>query len=219
MMEWILWAVDFVLHLDVHLAELIRDYGIWIYAILFIIVFLETGVVVTPFLPGDSLLFIAGALAAVTSDDFYTLERVIAVLLVAAILGDMSNYWIGRKIGKKVFEYNGRWIKQEALLKAQAFYEKHGGKTIIVARFLPIIRTFAPFVAGIGKMHYKRFQGFNVVGALLWVLSLTITGYFFGNLPIVKNNLSFIIVGIVFVSMIPVALAHLMNKNQPTPKP
>ena len=219
MMEWILWAVDFVLHLDVHLAELIRDYGIWIYAILFIIVFLETGVVVTPFLPGDSLLFIAGALAAVTSDDFYTLERVIAVLLVAAILGDMSNYWIGRKIGKKVFDYNGRWIKQEALLKAQAFYEKHGGKTIIIARFLPIIRTFAPFVAGIGKMHYKRFQGFNVVGALLWVLSLTITGYFFGNLPIVKNNLSFIIVGIVFVSMIPVVLAHLMNKNQPTPKP
>ena len=213
MMEWLLWAIDFVLHLDVHLTELIADYGIFIYVILFAIIFMETGVVVTPFLPGDSLLFVAAAIAAVSQDDFYTIERLIVILLVAAVLGDMCNYWIGRKVGKKIFDYNGRLINREALIKAHNFYEKYGAITIIVARFMPIIRTFAPFVAGIGHMSYRRFQLFNLVGAICWVCSLSLLGYFFGNLPFVKNNLSLIIVAIVVISFMPILIGHLISRK------
>jgi membrane-associated protein len=193
--------IDLVLHLDRHLLTLTQQYGIWVYAILFLIVFLETGVVVTPFLPGDSLLFVAGTLAAAGELNVHTLA---AVLIVAAILGDSLNYSIGRFLGPKVFRFEDtRFFKRAYLEKTQAFFDRHGGKTIVIARFVPIIRTYAPFVAGIGAMRYPRFLAFNVSGALLWVISLTYAGYFFGNLPIIKNNLTIVILGIIFISILP----------------
>jgi membrane-associated protein len=193
--------IDLVLHLDRHLLALTQEYGVWVYAILFLIVFLETGVVVTPFLPGDSLLFVAGTLAAAGELNVHTLA---ALLIVAAILGDSLNYSIGRFLGPKVFRYeDSRFFKRAYLEKTQAFFDRHGGKAIVIARFVPIIRTYAPFVAGIGAMRYPRFLAFNVGGALLWVISLTYAGYFFGNLPFIKNNLTIVILGIIFVSILP----------------
>ena len=203
-MEYIATFIDIVLHLDKHLALLVQQYGVWIYAILFAIIFSETGFVVTPFLPGDSLLFVAGGLAALGGMDIYLLN---AALVVAATLGNMLNYQIGHFIGPKVFQWqNSRFFNRGALLKTQVFYEKHGGKTLVISRFLPLLRTFAPFVAGVGAMDYLRFLFFNLLGALSWVVSLTLAGYFFANLPWVQKNLGLVILGIIFVSLIPVAV-------------
>ena len=200
-MELLAGFVDLILHLDQHLLELVRTYGVWVYAILFLIVFLETGVVVTPFLPGDSLLFVAGAIAAAGEMNVHGL---VVLLIVAAILGDSLNYAIGRYLGPRVFRFEDtRFFKRAYIDRTHAFFERHGGKTIIIARFIPIIRTYAPFVAGIGAMAYSRFLVFNVTGAILWVLSLTYAGYFFGNLPLVKNNLTLVILGIIFLSILP----------------
>ncbi|WP_153109726.1 DedA family protein [Propionivibrio limicola] len=202
---------DVVLHLDKHLALLVLQYGAWIYAILFVIVFSETGFVVTPFLPGDSLLFVAGALAALGQMDIALL---VGVLLVAAAVGNMVNYQIGRFLGPKVFQWeNSRFFNRDALVKTHAFYERHGGKTLVLSRFLPLFRTFAPFVAGIGSMSYPRFLFFNLVGAVGWVVSLTLAGYFFGNLPWVQRNLSAVIIGIIFVSLVPVAIGWFKQRQ------
>ena len=193
--------LEIILHLDKHLLELCTQYGTWVYAILFIIIFCETGLVVTPFLPGDSLLFAVGSLAAIQALDF-TLS--IVLLTFAAILGDTVNYWIGNYVGPKVFyQENSRLLNKEYLRRTHQFYEKHGGKTIIIARFLPIIRTFAPFVAGIGSMTYRRFIAFNVVGGALWVLLFIPAGYFFGSVPFVKNNFSLVIIALVLIPGIP----------------
>ncbi len=211
-MEYLTQFIDIVLHLDKHLALLVQQYGLWIYGILFVIIFSETGFVVTPFLPGDSLLFVAGALAALGEGgmDIYML---ITVLTVAAILGNTVNYHIGRYLGPKVFHWeNSRFFNRAALLKTHAFYEVHGGKTLVISRFLPLFRTFAPFVAGIGAMSYAKFALFNVVGAVAWVASLCLAGYWLGNMPWVKANLSIIIVGIIVVSLVPVAIGWLKHR-------
>jgi len=193
--------LEIVLHLDKHLLELCTQYGTWVYAILFIIIFCETGLVVTPFLPGDSLLFAVGSLAAIQALDF---TSSIILLMLAAVLGDTVNYWIGNYVGPKVFyQENSRLLNKEYLMRTHQFYEKHGGKTIIIARFLPIIRTFAPFVAGIGSMTYRRFIAFNVVGGALWVLLFIPAGYFFGSVPVVKNNFSLVIIALVLIPGIP----------------
>lgn len=193
--------LDFVLHLDTHLLALVQQYGEWIYAILFLIIFGETGLVVAPFLPGDSLLFVAGALCGMGSLD---IQLLMPVLMLAAFCGDNTNYWIGRLLGLRLVErLEGRLIRHEHLEKTHAFYEKHGGKTVLLARFLPIVRTFAPFVAGIGLMRYRLFVLFSALGSLAWIASLTLAGYFFGNIPVIKNNLTAMILGIVFVSFIP----------------
>ena len=203
-MEYLSAFIDIVLHLDKHLAVLVEQYGVWIYAILFAIIFSETGFVVTPFLPGDSLLFVAGGLAALGGMDIYVL---VWTLIAAAALGNMVNYQVGRFIGPRVFQWqNSRIFNKGALLKTQVFYERHGGKTLVISRFLPLLRTFAPFVAGVGAMNYMRFLAFNLLGAAAWVLSLTLAGYFFANLPWVKTNLSLVIIGIIVVSLIPVAI-------------
>jgi len=196
--------LEIILHLDRHLLDLCTQYGAWVYAILFVIVFCETGLVVTPFLPGDSLLFAVGSLAAINALDLTTS---IVLLIAAAILGDTVNYWIGDYVGPKVFhKENSRFLNKEYLIRTHQFYEKHGGKTIIIARFLPIIRTFAPFVAGIGSMTYKRFLMFNVVGGALWVLLFIPAGYFFGSVPFVKNNFSLVILALVLIPGIPSVL-------------
>ena len=211
-MEYLTQFIDIVLHLDKHLALLVQQYGLWIYGILFVIIFSETGFVVTPFLPGDSLLFVAGALAALGEGgmDIYML---ITVLTVAAILGNTVNYHIGRYLGPKVFHWeNSRFFNRAALLKTHAFYEVHGGKTLVISRFLPLFRTFAPFVAGIGAMSYAKFALFNVVGAVAWVASLCLAGFWLGNMPWVKANLSIIIVGIIVVSLVPVAIGWLKHR-------
>ncbi len=210
-MEYLAAFIDIVLHLDKHLAVLVQQYGPWIYAILFTIIFSETGFVVTPFLPGDSLLFVAGALAALGGMDIGVL---LAVLIVAAVLGNMLNYQIGRFLGPKVFHWeNSRFFNKAALVKTHAFYEKHGGKTLVISRFLPLFRTFAPFVAGIGAMSYSRFTFFNLAGAISWVASLSLAGYFFGNLPWVQKNLTAVILGIIAVSMIPVAIGWWQHRK------
>ena len=200
-MELISGFADIVLHLDRHLLELAREYGPWIYGILFLIVFLETGVVVTPFLPGDSLLFVAGTLAATGELD---IRLLVLLLIAAAILGDSLNYAIGRFLGPRVFRFeDSRFFKKAYIERTHAFFDRHGGKTIVIARFIPIIRTYAPFIAGIGHMPYGRFIAFNVGGAVLWVASLAYAGYFFGNLPIVRNNLTVVILGIIVLSILP----------------
>lgn len=210
-MEIIATFIDIVLHLDKHLALLVQQYGVWIYAILFAIIFSETGFVVTPFLPGDSLLFVAGALAALGGMDITIL---LATLAAAATLGNMLNYQIGRFLGPKVFHWEGsRLFNKEALQKTHAFYEKHGGKTLVISRFLPLFRTFAPFVAGIGAMSYPRFTFFNLIGATAWVFSLTLAGYFFGNLPWVQSNLTAVILGIIAISMVPVVVGWLQQRR------
>lgn len=210
-MEYLAAFIDIVLHLDKHLAVLVQQYGTWIYAILFVIIFSETGFVVTPFLPGDSLLFVAGALAALGGMNIGVL---LAVLLAAAALGNMLNYQIGRFLGPKVFQWQGsRFFNRSALDKTHAFYDKHGGKTLVISRFLPLFRTFAPFVAGIGAMSYPRFTLFNLIGAVSWVGSLTLAGYFFGNLPWVQKNLSVVIVGIIAISLVPVVIGWWQQRK------
>lgn len=213
-MELLATFIDVVLHLDKHLQVLVAQYGAWVYLILFVIVFCETGLVVTPFLPGDSLLFVAGTVAAAGGMDVHLL---VVLLIVAAILGDTVNYWIGNYLGPRVFHYqDSRWLNRKHLERAHAFYERHGGKTIVIARFVPIIRTYAPFVAGIGAMSYARFVAYNVGGAVLWVTSLAYAGYFFGNLPIVKNNLTLVIIGIIILSIMPGVIEYLRHRSRPS---
>lgn len=209
-MELLATFVDLMLHLDTHLAALVVHYGAWVYAILFAIVFCETGLVVTPFLPGDSLLFVAGALAAAGGMQICLL---IVLLVMAAVLGDAVNYAVGAWFGPKVFRWeNSRFFNRSAFDRTHAFYEKHGGKTVIIARFMPLIRTFAPFVAGVARMRYARFALFNVSGALLWVVSLTLAGYWLGNQPWVKKNLTLVILTIIAISLAPVAVAWVRSK-------
>jgi membrane-associated protein len=198
--------IDVLLHLDKHLNEWAGQLGPWLYAVLFAIIFAETGLVITPFLPGDSLLFAVGALAA-TAGSPIDVTLVIVLLTIAAIVGDAVNYAIGRRIGPKIFSReSSRFLNKEHLLRAHRFYEKHGGKTIIIARFIPIIRTFAPFVAGIGQMGYRRFAMFNVVGGVVWVVGFTLLGYWFGNLPWVKRNFTIVILAIIVISVMPAVI-------------
>ena len=209
-MEFLTTFIDIVLHLDKHLQALIASHGTWVYLILFLIIYCETGLVVTPFLPGDSLLFVSGALAATGAMDVHLLA---ALLVVASFMGDNTNYWVGRFVGPKVFSRQGSLLFNPRHLEyTQGFYARHGGKTIIIARFVPIVRTFAPFVAGIGRMLVPRFMSFAIVGALLWIGSLVYAGYFFGNIPWVKNNLSLVIIGIVFLSILPGIIAFVQRK-------
>jgi membrane-associated protein len=209
-MEFILQIIDFIVHVDVHLDEIIRQYGTWTYAILFLIIFAETGLVVTPFLPGDSLLFAAGTFAARGS-----LEPAILffLLAIAAILGDAVNYSVGRYLAPRA-ERGFRFIKKEHLDKTHAFYERHGGKTIIIARFMPIVRTFAPFVAGIGAMEYRRFAMFNVTGAILWIGLFVYAGYFFGNIPAVEHNFTLVIMAIVLLSILPGIIEYVRHRRR-----
>ncbi|MBI3039954.1 DedA family protein [bacterium] len=204
--------VNMALHLDKHLLELVGSYGLWVYLILFLIVFAETGLVATPFLPGDSLLFASGAIAATGGLN----PHLIAVILIlAAFIGDTVNYWAGNFFGEKIFSREKSWFfNPEHLIKTKKFYEKHGGKTIIIARFVPIIRTFAPFVAGIGKMSYSRFISYNVIGAVLWVVTILYTGYFFGNLPFVKEHFSLVIFAIIIISILPAVIEYLRHVNE-----
>lgn len=206
---FIVSVIDFILHIDAHLAEIISQYGIATYAILFGIIFIETGLVVTPFLPGDSLLFAAGAFAALGSLNIFV---IIILLCIAAIAGDTANYWIGHFFGRKLIANPRIPIKDEHIKETEAFFEKHGGKTIILARFVPIVRTFAPFVAGIGKMHYGNFISFNIIGGIVWVLLFTLTGYFFGNIPAVKHNFSIVIIIIILISVLPMVYHFFRNK-------
>lgn len=203
MMDAIRFIIDFILHIDVHLAELVAAYGVWVYAILFLILFCETGLVVTPFLPGDSLLFVAGTLSALPSNDL-NVHLMVVLMVIAAILGDAVNYTIGRLFGAKLFSNpDSKIFRQSYLDKTHAFYERHGGKTIILARFVPIVRTFAPFVAGMGHMSYRHFAFYNVIGALLWVLIFTYAGYFFGTIPLIQENLKVVMVLIILASVLP----------------
>ena len=202
-MDFVRSVVDFFLHLDEHLNQIVTTYGVWTHLILFAIVFAETGLVVTPFLPGDSLLFAAGALAAIGSLDLWLL---VVLLIGAAVLGDTVNYWVGAWIGPRAFSGNVRFLRKDYLERTRAFYEKHGGKTIILARFVPIIRTFAPFVAGVGAMSYPRFIVYNIIGAVLWVGLFVPLGYFFGNMPTVKDNFSLVIFAIIGISVMPIAV-------------
>ncbi|WP_313951310.1 DedA family protein [Accumulibacter sp.] len=210
-MEYLTYFIDIILHLDKHLAMLVQQYGAWIYVILFVIIFSETGFVVTPFLPGDSLLFVAGALAALGGMEIGLL---MIVLMAAAILGNMVNYQIGRYLGPKVFHWEqSRFFNKAALDKTHAFYEKHGGKTLIISRFLPLFRTFAPFVAGIGAMTYARFTFFNLIGGVSWVGALTLAGYWFGNLPWIQKNLTLVILAIIVISLIPLFIGWLQHRK------
>ncbi|WP_288476566.1 DedA family protein [uncultured Pantoea sp.] len=213
-MEFLHFLVDFILHIDVHLAELVAQYGVWIYAILFLILFCETGLVVTPFLPGDSLLFVAGALAALPGNDL-NVHLMVTLLVVAAVLGDAVNYTIGRLFGERLFSNpDSKIFRRSYLDKTHAFYARHGGKTIILARFVPIVRTFAPFVAGMGHMSYRHFALFNVTGALLWVLLFSYAGYLFGDLAVVQENLKLLIVGIILVSILPGVIEVWRHRRQ-----
>jgi len=210
--EFLAQFIDVVLHVDKYLALLLAQYGTWLYVILFLVVFCETGLVVTPFLPGDSLLFVAGALAAI-GEGGMDIVVLMGVLSLAAILGNTVNYHVGRYLGPKVFHWeNSRFFNRDALVKTHAFYEKHGGKTLIISRFLPLFRTFAPFVAGIGAMSYAKFTLFNLIGAIGWVVSLCLAGYWLGNMPWVKANLSVIIVGIIIFSLVPIGIGYLKSR-------
>ena len=210
-MELVTWFIDVVLHLDRYLNDFVREHGVWIYLILFLIIFCETGFVVTPFLPGDSLLFVAGAVAA--GGGMY-IHALFAILALASFMGDNTNYWIGRYAGPRLFRRQGSLLfNPEHLARTSRFYEKHGGKTVLIARFVPIVRTFAPFVAGMGQMAYERFLGYSFAGAILWIGSLTYAGYFFGNLPIVKDNLSIVIIGIVVLSLMPGVIEFIRAKR------
>ncbi len=201
-MNPILYLIDFVLHIDVHLGQIITSYGLATYIILFVIIFIETGLVFTPFLPGDSLLFAAGAFAALGS---LNIVSILVLLILAAILGDTCNYWIGHFFGEKLVANPKVPINKEHIEETQRFFDKHGGKTIILARFVPIVRTFAPFVAGIGRMSYKHFISYNVIGGIAWVSVASLAGYFFGNIPFVKENFSLIIIVVVLISVVPMA--------------
>jgi len=203
--------IDIVLHLDAHLLALTQEYGIWVYAILFLIIYCETGLIVMPFLPGDSLLFVAGALCGLGA---LQLEWLAPLLMLAAFGGDNTNYWIGRLIGVRLLKRTNGLIKREHIDKTHAFYEKHGGKTILFARFLPIVRTFAPFVAGIGLMNYRLFVLFGALGSFAWIGSLTVAGYFFGNIPIIKDNLTLMILGIVVISLLPAIREFIRHRRR-----
>lgn len=209
-MDAVSWFIDFFLHLDKHLAEIIAQYGTLTYSILFLIIFAETGLVVTPILPGDSLLFAAGALAGTTG--ILSPHLLVLLLSIAGIAGDTVNYHIGKYLGPKVFNEQTRWLKREYLQRTHEFYERHGGKTIIIARFIPIIRTFAPFVAGIGAMTYTRFIVYNFIGAVLWVSIFVYAGFAFGNHPIVRKNFTLVIIGIIFVSILPGVIEFVRAK-------
>jgi len=217
-MELIHTVIDFILHIDVHLQAMVAQYGVWIYAILFLILFCETGLVVMPFLPGDSLLFVAGALAAIP-DSALNVHLIVILLSVAAIVGDAVNYTVGRLFGDKLFSNpDSKIFRRSYLDKTHRFFERHGGKTIILARFVPIVRSFAPFVAGMGKMSYRHFALFNVTGGLIWVLLFSYAGYFFGNLPAVQENLHYLIIAILVVSILPgvvEVLRHHRGARQP----
>lgn len=211
-MESINYFIDLFLHLDKHLNDLIVIYGMWSYAVLFLIIFAETGLVFTPFLPGDSLLFAAGALAATGA---FNLPLLFVLLVVAAIFGDTVNYWVGDYFGLKLFKKeNARFLKKEYLDRTHKFYEKHGGKTIIIARFVPIVRTFAPFVAGVGSMTYFKFISYNVIGGIVWVALFVFGGYFFGNLPFVKSNFSVVIIAIILISILPGVVEYFRNSRR-----
>ncbi len=212
-MELIKQAFDILIHLDTYLGEVIRDYGMWTHMLLFLIIFCETGLVVTPFLPGDSLLFAAGTFAALGS---LNLTWLAVTLSIAAIAGDTVNYWIGAAAGPKVFtgSRKSRWLNRNHLDRTHEFYERYGGKTIIIARFVPIIRTFAPFVAGIGSMTYSRFIAYNVVGGIAWILIFTLGGYFFGNIPIVKRNFTLVIIAIIIISVMPGVIEFFRQRTR-----
>jgi membrane-associated protein len=211
-MEFVAKVIDFVLHLDKHLSGLIQTYGFWTYLILFVVIFCETGLVVTPFLPGDSLIFAAGAFAASGS---LQIGWLFLILAAAAVLGDTVNYWIGKILGPKVFsKEKSRIFRKEHLDRTHRFYEKYGAETIILARFVPIVRTFAPFVAGIGRMSYGKFLGYNVVGGLAWVALFSFGGYFFGNIPFVKKNFSLVIIAIILISLVPILWEFLRQRRQ-----
>ena len=203
--------IDIILHLDAHLLALTQEYGVWVYAILFLIIYCETGLVVMPFLPGDSLLFVAGALCGLGA---LRLEWLMPLLMLAAFGGDNTNYWVGRLIGMRLLNRTNGLVKREHIDKTHAFYEKHGGKTILFARFLPIVRTFAPFVAGIGLMRYRLFMLFSALGSLAWIGSLTVAGYFFGNIPVIKNNLTLMIFGIIVISFLPAIREFIRHRRQ-----
>ena len=212
-MEAIQAIIDFILHIDKHLLAIVSDYKTWTYLILFLIIFAETGLVVTPFLPGDSLLFAAGAIIA-NPESGLNIVLMIVILIVAAILGDLVNFHIGDYIGPRAFSGKYKFLKKEYLEKTQAFYNKHGGKTIIYARFIPIIRTFAPFVAGVGTMPYGRFAMYNVIGAVVWVSSFLLLGYFFGGIPIIKSNFTYVIFAIIILSVLPPFIELLREKRK-----
>ncbi len=210
-MELLQTLFDILIHLDEHLLELTQQYGLWIYALLFVIIFAETGLVVTPFLPGDSLLFAVGSLAALHALDFWP---VLLLVTLAAILGDTANYWIGARIGPQVFtQKHTRFFNKKHLDRTHAFYEKYGGKTIVIARFVPIIRTFAPFVAGIGSMTYSRFLFYNIAGGVLWAVGLTTAGFYFGNLPVVKRHFSLVILAIIIISILPGVIEYARHRG------
>ena len=210
-MEIIKTIIDFILHIDVHLGEIISNYGAATFAFLFAIIFAETGFVVTPFLPGDSLLFAAGAFSALGDLNIFVL---LIVLVAAAVLGDTANYWIGHFFGERMIANPRLPIKQEHIDKTKAFFDKHGGKTIILARFVPIVRTFAPFVAGVGKMHYGNFISYNVIGGIAWVLLFTLAGFFFGNIPAVKHNFTLVIFAIILLSVVPMVFEFVKAKTK-----
>lgn len=210
-MEWINQLIDIFLHLDEYLGTVIQTYGVWTYALLFLVIFMETGLVVTPFLPGDSLIFAAGTFAGFGDLNIWVLFFVLAG---AAILGDTVNYWIGHFVGPRAFSGDVRFLKKEYLDRTHEFYERHGGKTIIMARFVPIVRTFAPFVAGIGEMSYGHFITYNVVGGVLWVGLFLFLGYFFGNLPFVQNNFSIVVIVIIMISVLPMAYEFIKERRR-----
>jgi len=211
-MEVLETLLSFILHPDQHLSWLLEQYGTWVYGVLFLVVFAETGLVVTPFLPGDSLLFVAGTLTGVGQLDVRIL---MLVLFGAAVAGDNTNYWIGRLVGPRVFSQDaGRFFRREHLERTQHFYERYGGRTVIIARFVPIVRTFAPFVAGVGRMHYPRFLAFSVVGTVLWVGGFVGAGHLFGNLPVVRKNLTLVILGIIVLSVMPGVIEYLRARRR-----
>lgn len=218
-MELLKYLIDLFLHLDKYLSVILQDYGTWTYALLFFVIFMETGFVVTPFLPGDSLLFAAGTFASPALGSPLSIGVLYVLMCIAAIAGDTVNYWIGHYIGPRAFSGEVRFLKKEYLDRTHAFFEKHGGKTIIIARFIPIIRTFAPFVAGVGAMTYGKFIAYNVIGGITWVTLFTFGGYFFGNLPFVKNNFSFVVVAIILISVMPMVVEFFRARLKPKVAP
>jgi membrane-associated protein len=212
-MQVISFLIDFVLHMDRYLGQIVTDTGLWTYVILFVVIFIETGLVVTPFLPGDSILFAAGALIA--AQGVLDIKILYILMVIAAIAGDTANYWIGHYIGPRVFHEESRFLKKEYLDRTHAFYEKHGGKTILLARFIPIIRTFAPFVAGVGEMKYGHFLSYNAVGGIIWPAMFLFGGYYFGNIPFIKEHFSLVVIAIVLISLIPAVVEVLKNKKKP----
>lgn len=213
-MSQLKFLIDLFLHIDKNLAVVITQFGAWSYVLLFLVIFIETGLVIMPFLPGDSLLFAAGALTA--SMGVFDIKLLWILMVGAAFLGDTVNYWIGHFIGPKAFQSKSRFLKKEYMDKAQAFYDKHGGMAIVLARFVPIVRTFAPFVAGIGKMHYTRFLSFNIIGGLMWVSIMLLSGYFFGNIPFIKNNFHYVVVVIILISVVPIGIEWWKSKRKET---